>query len=200
MPTLIGKNIQEASQIVSDHILNLRILDKKLDNDLPEGTIVSQTPIPGQTIKTNQPVFCVISYTSHAYKAPLVLNKLSNELDHLLNPLGIRYKLYYVPSTLPAETCVGQIPSTNHVMHDKKMIIYSSQGSNKPVLFPSLKHRLVQDVISFFESHHIKTYLFHQYAVDANHTCINCRIIDQKPLPGSIIDLKKPIAVQLQVG
>ena len=60
-PALIGKTLDQAILILSQANLNLRIVGQKEEAQLPEGTIISQTPAPGSSIKEHQALYVTIA-------------------------------------------------------------------------------------------------------------------------------------------
>lgn len=200
-PALIGTKLHDACKILSQHNLNLRVLAEKEDPDLPEGTILSQTPRAPIKIKQNQSVFCVISTKPKKPKTPILFNKDIAEHFVQLRNLGIRTKAYYLESSYPKNWCIAQLPGPNEQLEDNTIITYVSAGSHKPVIFPDVKHKPVQDVIEFFTSHNIPVDIIHRNQhIKEDHECTQCVVIDQRPLAGSIITLsdEKPLHVQLQ--
>ena len=56
-PSLVGQGINKAAEILSQKNLNIRIIGHKDEPELPEGTIVSQTPSAGTAIKEHQAIY-----------------------------------------------------------------------------------------------------------------------------------------------
>ncbi len=199
-PSLIGKNINYAAKMLSQYNLNLRIIAEKEDADLPEGTIISQTPAKQQKVKPQQSVFCVVSYRTQTVHAPCLVNNQVKQVDELLKKEKIRNKSYCLTSKYPEGTCIAQIPSAQEPLQYQSMITYLSAGNKKTALFPSFKGESVDEVVEFLDKHSIKPSVLHTKQVDTHHNCTNCIVIDQKPLAGSLVDLSKPLPVHLQVN
>ena len=199
-PSLIGKNINYAAKVLSQHNLNLRIIAEKEDADLPEGTIISQTPTKQQKVKPQQSVFCVVSHQTQSAHAPCLINNQIKQVDELLKNEKIRNKSYCLASKYSEGTCIAQIPSAQEPLQYQSMIIYLSASNKKTVVFPSLKGKSVDEVIEFLDKYTIKPSVQHNRLVDKHHHCTNCIVIDQKPLVGSLVDFSKPLPVQLQVN
>lgn len=200
MPALLGKPLSETLQILSDLNLNARILSQKEDNDLIEGTIISQMPSAQRKIRPHQSVFLVISKKSLQKKAPNFLQKDKATIDKIAQEQSLLLKIYYIPSNYPQDYCIGQFPSPQQIIFNNRMIIYLSNScSNKLVILPSFKQHNVLETTEFLTEKEIKFSLSHSNHIDDNHSCKNCRIFDQKPLAGSLIDLKKSFLLQLNV-
>ncbi len=197
-PSLIGKPLQEALHILSDRNLNTRIITQKEDKDLASGTIISQIPEANRSIRAHQSIFLVISKQPKQKVAPNLLQKSKETIEKMALDQEIKVKYHYLPSHYPENSTIGQIPSPNQPIVDNKATLYLSQGSgNKPVLLPSFKKKLINEVVTFLEENKIKFNILHTKPIDPNHTCKSCIVIDQRPLAGSLIDLKKPLTIQL---
>lgn len=197
-PPLIGRTLQDAVQILSDHTLNVRIISQKEDNDVPPGTILSQIPSPCFKIRPHQSVFLVISKKAPPKKAPLLLQKERKVAEKIIAELGMPLKAYYVPSHHPYDVCIGQIPNPEEPLPDNRITAYFSSGSStKPVILPNFKEHPLNQVTSFLTENGIKYHIFHAKPLAPGHDCKHCQAIDQKPLAGSLIDLKKPLTIQL---
>lgn len=196
-PCLIGKQLPEVMSILTSVNLNARILTQKEDNDLPTGTILSQIPLSGHTIRPHQSVFLVTSKQSPLKIALNFLKKNKKELEFLCSKEGISLKTHYVPSKYPEGTCIGQIPGPNQPLPDNKVTVYLSNSNNKLVIVPSFKKHFTQEVVSFLDDNALKYKLIHSKPIEQNHVCRNCIISDQRPMAGTLIDLKKEQIIQL---
>jgi beta-lactam-binding protein with PASTA domain len=195
-PSLIGKQLSEALQVLSENNINMRILSQKEDNDIPAGTIVSQIPSAQSSIRPHQSLFVVITKQAEPKKAPHCINKKIAECLELAQKEHIHVKTYMVPHLLD-DICIGQLPAPNQPLIDNKITLYLSKNPEKQSLIPSFKNRCVEDVSQFLTEHNIKYALIHAKHIDTQHSCKNCIITQQKPLAGSLIDLKKPLTIQL---
>ncbi len=199
-PCLIGKNLTNALQILSDHNLNARVLSQKEDSTLVPGTIINQIPVPARKIRAHQSVYLVISKLPPTKIVPDFHKKTKDEIERMAAENNILVSYHYFSHHYPAHSCIGQIPEPNQPLIDNRMIIYLSQDtSHKPIVLPSFKQRLVTEVQSFLDEHSIKYTIIHAHPAEATHQCKRCKVIDQKPLAGSLLDLKKPFQVHLYV-
>jgi len=199
-PTLIGKPLHEAVTLASAHGLNLRMLEQREDAELPNDTIIQQNPSPQTISKSNQTIFCVIS-KKPIVKAPHLVSKQYETILNELRQSGIRAQTFFIDSSYPKNFCFAQSPNAQTTLKSKSMVLYVSSGEHKPVIFPDLKHKTVEDVIEFLKPYNITPVITHAPPLE-NHTCSSdCVITNQRPLPGSIvnIDSEKPLYVQLQV-
>lgn len=179
----------------------MRLLEEKEDACLPTGTIISQTPQAGHTIKPYQSLFVLVSKKPSRVHAPHCLHKTGSDVQSLLQSQNIRAKIYTLPSIYPKGLCFAQIPLPQEPIEDTMLTLYVSDGNKKPIIWPDFRQLLVSDVINFLNTHTIEATVVHEYLVPANHICTSCTITDQRPLVGSLImlDPQKPCVVQLQV-
>ena len=198
-PAVIGKSITEVILVLSSHNLNVRILQEKEDSDVPEGTVVSQIPAAGQTIKPHQSLFLVISKKKQ-YTVPALVGKSLQESMSLAHKEHMSLKTFVVPSHNPEGTCVGQFPQFGHAVYEPKITAYISTGNNKPFVMPSFKNNHVREVLDFLKPYPCKVVMSHTSPIDAGHQCRTCIITDQKPLAGSLVIMKPSLTIYVQAS
>jgi len=199
VPNLIGKTLAEASKILSDHNLNLRILTQKEDPDLPDGTILDQNPVK-QKIKVNKSIYLVVSKKFVDCKMPEFRGKEFSEIKQFIEKLGIRSKVYYLEGIFKENQCICQFPMPGKLFDKNgKIILYLSSGnSKKPILFPDFRDLNLKEVIDFLSLYNLNANLSFKNSeqYDPNNLY---KIVDQRPLSGSLINLSKNINIQLHV-
>ncbi|MGE0009227.1 MAG: PASTA domain-containing protein [Candidatus Babeliales bacterium] len=198
-PSLIGKQLPEAFTILSHHNLNPRILHEQVDNDVPAGTILSQTPLAGQKIKPYQQLFLTVSKKAEKTIAPSVQGKTYEQVVEQLTKAHIKHKRYDLASKKPMGTIIAQLPAAGAPLEQNSMILYVSQGNNKPILCPQFIGKTVKEVTQFLETYNIAPEVYHAHTMYDNHSCANCVVLNQQPLAGTIIDLHQGLTVQLKV-
>ncbi len=209
-PSLLGKQLNEAVSILSKLNLNARILNQKEDLELPEGTIISQTPKSGSKIKPNQSVFIITTKKPGKEKAPSFIglkisenpdNSLNNsEVAEFANSKEIKTKIYKLKSNYPTDTVVSQSPEVDYEFPDQKnktVLLYVSSGNETLRIFPDLRSKSVNHIKSFLSENGLKFEIIHPYAIEPSHTCQNCAAKDQRPLAGSLINPEKPFTVYI---
>lgn len=200
-PDVLGKSLHHAVRVLSDLDLNARIMAEKEEIDLPAGTVLSQKPTPGQKIRPHASIFLLVSKKPPLTNAPTLQLKTTKELKTILNKHSIRAKKYYLASSTPTDTCIGQIPEANQPLDEKKNIaLYISTGNQQPIIMPNFKNQSMQEVLKKIASYDITPIITHTHMVNNDHQCQTCRVIDQKPLPGSIITENKSTKLHLKVA
>lgn len=197
VPALIGKHISHAAQLLAHEHLNLRIIECKVDDQLPDGTIMSQSPTASTAIKPNQSVYCVLSAQPPKPKAPALIGNSKQQIITQLQSLGVKTQLCYVQSSYPTDTCIAQYPAAGQPFETMNMIVYFAHN-NKPVIIPNCTQSTVQDLQSFLEPHQIPLQIVGHNQSHMPHP--QAIIIDQRPLPGTIVSPQALKSLSFQVS
>ncbi|HSW74187.1 MAG TPA: PASTA domain-containing protein, partial [Candidatus Limnocylindria bacterium] len=157
---------------------------------------------PKTKIKPHQTIFLVTSVQQKQMRAPQLSGLMADALAASLKTLGIRPNLYYIPNNHPKDYCIAQFPEADQPLKGSTMVVYISSGTTKPVLLPNFKGELVCDVQDFLHTHQLQTIITHTQPQEPDHTCsTRCRVRDQRPLAGSLLNLdqQKPLTIHVQV-
>jgi beta-lactam-binding protein with PASTA domain len=193
-PSLAGHRLQDVIPLLSSHQLNLRILEEVEDPLLPEGTVIKQKPEPDQVIKRQQAVGVVISRKPSALTAPHYSGlKLPDLLKEGSNT-GIRVKYFPCESFYPKDECVAQYPSVGSEVQDKTVIAYISSGPTPLHIVPDFRGLTKNQVLEAVVGLPAKIKFFPQEPIGNDQ----CKVITQKPLAGSFVDINHAFELQLQ--
>ncbi len=186
VPSVVGKQLDEAFSILSAHQLTIQLLDQKEESDLPDNTVVSQIPLPGQQAKQRQTVFLSLSKQPLPSIAPAWQGKQLADIEKEARTLKVRLKTYFLESVYPLNHCIAQIPMAAAPLPDMTMIVYISKGSTPAIIWPNFKNKPLNQVLEFLEHYNITP-----QRIDAagNQPSSAAMVIDQRPLAGSIISL-----------
>ncbi len=194
-----GKSLYEAVTELSNHQLNLKLLRIKKDSDLPHGTILRQQPAAGQMVKPRQTVFVTVSEQPRLPQAPNMVGKPIEQIETELRALGIRCKSHPLASAYPKNTCLAQYPAAHQPITDNALTIYIAQPHSRPYILPSFCSMPAQEAIDLLEGYDITPEIVAAKRRSPSKTPL---IIDQRPLPGSLIfldsDPKPTIQLHLQ--
>jgi len=199
VPNIIGKSLQQGMIILSEKGLSLRLLREQEDADLPQGVVLDQIPKPQQKIRPSQNIFVTISKKPKPVLTPDFLGQHHTLIAKEVLKKSIQSRVFWLKSFYPANTCIAQYPQPNKTLETGKVLVYLSQGSESLFVVPDLKHCLVSDVLKKIDTENVEIDIFHIRKVGEGHTCVTCNIVDQKPMPGSIVDLGKKLHLQIQV-
>ncbi len=181
-----GKSLYEAVTELSNHQLNLKLLRIKKDSDMPHGTIIRQLPAAGQMVKPRQTVFVTISEQPPLPQAPDMVGKPIEQIEPELRALGIRCKSYPLASAYPKNTCIAQYSAAHQPITDNVLTLYIAQPHSKPYILPTFSGMPVQEAIDLLEGYDITPEIVQAKRRSPSKIPL---IIDQRPLPGSLIVL-----------
>lgn len=198
-PIIIGKTIQEATNILSAKGLGLRLLKELEDPDLPAGTVLKQIPKSGQNVRPNQHIFVIVSKKPKIEKAPNFLGEYQNDIDKKISKTGLNIKKIWQNSFYPMNCCIAQNPQPNCELKNNKILLYFSAGKNDLFIVPNLKDSLIKDINNHLNRDNVVIEAFYNNEKLSLDDLQEYRIIDQKPMPGSIVDLSKKLYLQVLV-
>lgn len=191
-PSLIGHTTAQAAIIASAQHLAVRVIQTITNEQLPEGTVLSQAPAPGQMIKSYQVISLTISAQPIPLIAPSYIGMDFNACNTHAQKHGITLQTYFLPSTQPAGICFAQLPAAGMpltTMHDPaSMIVYVSKPTISLMIVPDYRTQALPTLKEYITDTLFAFKFLHEHPVPAHHTCTNaCVVIDQRPLPGSCI-------------
>lgn len=200
-PHLVGKHVHEILPLITQHKLNLRLMDQKEEADIPEGIILNQTPRAGTLIRPNQHLFIVTTKKPVVTRAPHCVGISVDQLTQQLSATSISPRIYYLPHAYPEKMCFAQSPQPQEPLEKNRLILYISSGSNKPVIWPDFINLPLHEVLEFLNSYGIEPHIINDN-VYKEHTSAEYRVKDQRPFAGTLLTLdeKKPLSVQLRVS
>ncbi len=199
-PNLVGKDLLQATKISSDLKLNLRIIAEKEIGDAQPGTIIKQNPLPSTSIKSHQSIFIVITKLPVPIIAPTLINKNLDQIEAICKEKGIKNRIYYLPTDLPAGQCFAQMPLSDQILESKKISCYISTGNQSQYLFPDFTNEPVENVVQFLQQQNISCDIYYKDKKIVAPYKQNLSISYQKPLAGTLIKPSNKLYVQLQVA
>jgi beta-lactam-binding protein with PASTA domain len=199
-PNLVGKNVQEAIYILSKKNLGLKLLREKEDSLLPEGTVINQIPFPNQKVKCNQSLLVTLSKKPPTKFAPNLFGKTSTKMLEELADLQVTGKMIQIKSNEKNNTIIAQSPPAGGEITEQKMILYLSQEKEALFLVPNFKGQDLKQVKEYLHRMNIKCETFDpMFLVVEKHGEFDFKIVNQQPIPGTIVDLRKELRMQLEV-
>lgn len=204
-PNFVGKSVRYAVGEASKLGLNIHLLREKVDPDLDEGTVLEQIPKASEAVKPNQYIFVTLSKHPKGIVTPRMLTEKQADIVKQCRDMGIRSRIYWLPSRYPKDRCMAQFPPPGETLNNRPLITYLSSGKDQFIVFPDLRKKPVTRVKEFLEDEGIKVDIVcdpgvRDSAVLGTHAYAECTVVDQNPMAGSIIDKGKRLYVQLQVS
>ena len=196
-PNLMGKQVHEVLPLIAHYHVHIQLINQKEELNIPEGVILTQTPLPGAIIKPYQSIFVVTTKKPTAFPAPQCINMPLEELMPLLAQKEIIPKIYTLSHPYPEKVCFAQFPIAGNAISDNQFILYTSSGNNKPIIWPSfigLSYQKTKEFLNKYDiiPHIVSEFLYNDHAL----------VLDQRPVAGTLltIDTKQPPSVQLKIG
>ena len=208
VPNIRGNKLQDASRILASKSLSLRLLREQEDSDLPEGIILQQVPLPKKFVRPNQTIFVTVSKQPPIIVSPMFIGDKYGDIVFIAKKNGIKLQLVWIKSIFPFETCIAQYPAPGCSLVKNKMILYLSGEDKNLFIVPNFKGAKLEEVESSLREHELKwEVISFNKKLNLNkksktltlNVSSDLKIVDQKPMPGSIIDISNLFQFQLQV-
>ncbi len=129
VPNLIGKNEKDLVNILGQIDLEYEVSETVYAPEKPEGTIISQDPLPSKEtnvfIKKGRAIRVKISKKSQLIDLPVLVDKSERFAVNVLNSRGFKYRIEYKPSVESAGAVIEQLYSGKKVIEGQKIPIGS---------------------------------------------------------------------------
>lgn len=197
-PCIVGLSVENALLLLSSSNTHLNIIKQEEDETLNQGTIIQQTPLPGQKIKAQQTIYIVTSKKPAEQKVPSFILKNTDEILKEAKKQSLRIDFYDVPHNYPKNLCFAQYPKEGTIKKNDSIIIYRSQATEKPVLFPRLCGKNLATVLDFLQKYNNTPSIIPDIPLEPNQIMV----IEQRPLAGSFLHLNSlsSLPIQLRVA
>lgn len=198
-PNLVGISLHEAILQTSPYHINIQLAAQKECPGVTHGTIISQKPAPGRQIKPHQSIVVVTCKLPETQLTPDLVGKTEVQAQEICTNSRVKLKTYPQNYPLPTGTIIGQTPQKGQEIPDKKIITYTATEQSKNYVMPNLIHKPLEQVLEFLQKYKTSISVFFQNQKILEPYPSACKIIGQKPLPGSFINLKNELIIQLEI-
>lgn len=201
-PSVIGKSLTEALEVLSHHNLNAKLLGYKEGfSTIPEGTVISQNPSELSSIRPQQTVFLIVSTIPKKQQTPECVGLSYSIILEQLKKQGIDHIAYHVASNYPQGICIAQAPAVSSKELEGQLLLYISKGNNcSSFLMPDLTDMPIVQIVDFLQKNNLPFTIYHSKETPPDHVCVSCKVVAQKPLPRSSVEKKLMQTIQLQVN
>lgn len=112
VPNLVGRDLIQARQYLSQHQLRLRVVNRLYNSDYPADIIISQKPVAGQKKRADSEVEVVVSRGPELVRIPDLYGKTQIEAELALEEVGLKLGeiLTGYDQALPESTVIKQLP------------------------------------------------------------------------------------------
>ncbi|MFC1854439.1 PASTA domain-containing protein [Candidatus Dependentiae bacterium] len=192
IPNVTGKSVQNALKKASSVGLNTRLLESVISNDVPSGTVLSQIPNAGSTVKTGSILFLRVAQKAGKKSTPRIIGQNDDEISRDIELDNFVIKKVCLESTCPENRCFAQYPQASSQMPSNEITAFVSNGPDRRYFLPNFEGKTVQETSQVLEKFEIQVSI--EKDVEADDL-----ITEQRPLPNSLVDLSKPLTVSLRV-
>ena len=193
MPNLVGKNVADASKMLTSKGLLLRVADH-VYNELPMNVVVRQTPPPGMLMKQSQQAHVVLSLGQRQLHIPLLEgNSLrASRIELLRGGLQVGEVSAISMSDQPADMVVVQTPRPGGGAATPRVDVLISQGRRETAyVMPHLIGLAETDAQHRLDIAGLRRKVNYVTAPQWPHAAV----IDQSPAAGSRI----PVAALIEL-
>jgi len=188
-PSVVGLPLTSAVKILSKQNIGVRISAHKPSLDVPEGTVLIQSPAAGQSIKTHQTAFLVIAEQPPVPTAPSFLTLSREKIEQEASQQRISVTFAAIPHAAPTDTCCAQCPAPGQPLTKPTMTVYCSEKRTKLVIWPSFVGKSIGEILPWLEAQNLR---FEITADSSRYSdkkkLLQAPIIDQQPRAGTIIN------------
>lgn len=126
VPNLIGRNEEEAKNIIEGFGLSFKVAKREYNNEYDEGKVVEQSVDEGIKVKENYPVEVVISKGEKAITVPNLIGRYSIEAGIILSDAGLSEGRVTEANsdTVPAGQIMDQDPKANTPANEDDRVDY----------------------------------------------------------------------------
>ncbi len=142
MPNLIGMKLTDAEKTITSLELKIARVSELYSEQYPPGTVINQSPRPGQTIKKGRDVFLTVSQGGEEVEVPNLIGQNIRNSRILLKNAGLDVGAitYVNDERYGVDTIVAQSPQPGiKVKYGKTVDLVVSRGSVDLVKVPFLE-------------------------------------------------------------
>lgn len=155
VPSIVGLTVNEAEKLLIDTTLKLNVKENVYSDSIPEGEIISQTPIEQTKVLENEIIDVVISKGAELIKVVNVMNQEYSAARKSIEGLGLTVEI--IPEyndVITAGEIIRQDPLPNQSVSKNSVVkLYVSKGIEEVLVeVPELKNVLLEEAKSVLTS------------------------------------------------
>jgi len=138
IPNIIGISLTEATEMLADIGAVIEIAGEEPSPDLPEGTVMVQTPFAGSMAKKGRRVKVIISAGREMVEVPDMVGFSQRQSELKLREAGLKVGTFNWASSdsLPINVLVFSVPSTGSlVLKETPVNLFFNRGSQGNMVF-----------------------------------------------------------------
>ncbi len=138
IPSIVGKSLTEATEMLENVGAVIEIAGEEPSPDLPEGTVMTQTPLAGSTAKKGRRVRVIISAGREMVEVPTLIGFSQRQCKLKLREAGLKVGTFNWASndSLPVNVLVFSVPSAGSlVLKETAVNLFFNRGSQDNMVF-----------------------------------------------------------------
>lgn len=159
VPNLVNKNVSQINSIIGQLGLTYEVSETVYEPSKPEGTVLSQDPMPTEwskvSVKEGRIIRVKVSKKTQLVEMPNCVDKSQRFAESILKSSGIKFKISYTPSVESAGAVIQQLYKGNQIDEKEKIpigstvtLIVGKGALGETVLMPNLIGLTICDVKS----------------------------------------------------
>lgn len=196
LPAISGLSLREALVKLSELQLAARVSRVQERDDCPDGTVVAQVPGAGTRVKPQQTVFLTISVEREKSTIPDLVGRSRAECEEILSALGIKTEVIFVSENSAADTCISQDPEAGSSFVSS-VYIFIARAKNSAEIIPDFRGALLSDVEEKCLQRGVRCVVYRQDRGNVHGAFLT--VVDQRPLPGTIVRISPELVLQVAV-
>jgi len=197
-PSIVGLSIQKGLFLLSSLHLSGTVVGEREDRELAPGTIIDQIPAPGHMLRPLQAVGIIVTKEPSYPIAPDLVGQDSEQAIKGAEREGFRVRSYPVPLSGVIGTVCAQSPCAGDQVPERVITVYVVGGMTPIRIVPDFRGLPLHEVQGICTEYGIVVQVHHKSPVGEDHCC-NCRVEEHVPVEGELIDITKPLMLQVMV-
>ena len=197
MPKLIGKNIDDANEMLADLDMKVHKVDYQHSITEKEGIVINQMPQPGQMLKVDRNITLVVSKGEEKVKMSYLIGQpLRNARVELMNKgLKIGGTDYEFSDLYGADTIIEQsFKSEEMVPYGSLIDFVISKGSENQVKVPQLINTTLEEAKEILIESGL---VLGEIKIIINDTFMPNTVINQQPSAGELVEQNTMIIITI---
>lgn len=193
VPQVIGLPLADGLARLDEFQLYGQLVRRVVDASKTSGTILSQDPLPGQLIRTRQPVALVVVADPEPHIVPHLLGCAREEVLARAKQHSFAVRIHEIehPSA-PAGICIAQFPLSGETASDATVDVYCSGGSEKLCILPSYVGMEFDKVREACARSGIRVRALAASTADISSEGVGS-VLEQMPSPGAVVSAPETV-------
>lgn len=191
IPDLTGRTVRQAFQILSDQDLYIKKVGEQYNENIPDGSIIFQEPLPGSVVKKGKVIKVIISSGGQVIFVSQLVGRSLREAKILLRQTGLVLgeETGIYSEEIKKDFVIAQDPSPEEIVARGSMInLVISLGPAREAEVPLMVNLLGQNIKSARKILRDMNLSLGEIKETVNDSVPQGTILKQEPHTGEIVD------------